>query len=337
MIRPETTPSSICHSREANDGKIKIYSPKTGKLIHTATWDAGVLSGEEEGFDETTSNRVLQATLANGKYDGEFTRYVPDGKQIIYQANFVHGQHDGDEESFDPQTGKMTGEAHYASGKLQGVVRHWNADGKLLDEKTYDNGVDVEAAKKEAADKDADREADQALNDPAISGSISKLRGACKEANNTNVDSNEMILAWRDQCQKQSAAAQPGSPQAIPAQPSSAQAVSMSNASNGTPAASVNQVVSDGPAAKRFGWIENDMPSSLTLRDRDGTWSISSVNSQADGLAQMPETNKGNACGCLTVETNRHSMRVIKVLDGKILPVETCQSDKSLGSSESSR
>lgn len=41
----------------------------------------------------------------------------------------------------------MTGQAHYGNGKPDGVVRHWNADGSLRDEKSYENGIDVAAAK----------------------------------------------------------------------------------------------------------------------------------------------------------------------------------------------
>ena len=187
------------------DGKLKIYSPATGKLIHTATCDAGVLNGEEEGFDETTGNRILHATLNHGKYEGEFTRYVPDGKQVIYKANFAEGQHDGDEEAFDPQTGKMTGQAHYTNGKLDGIVRHWNAEGSLLDEKTYEKGVDVAAAKADAEKQEKSTEADEALNDPVIGRCVQDLRGAYKEKNNTSIDNDDLIIAWRDQCKKQSA------------------------------------------------------------------------------------------------------------------------------------
>jgi len=72
------------------------------------------------------------------------------------------------------------------------------------------------------------------------------------------------------------------------------------------------------------------MPSSLTLKDRDGTWSIVSADGQANGFAQMPDTNKGDSCGCLTVETNKQAMRITKVLGGALKPVSACQQDKSL-------
>ncbi len=84
-------------------------------------------------------------------------------------------------------------------------------------------------------------------------------------------------------------------------------------------------------AQTRCGWIENDMPSSLTLDDREGTWTIVSIDKQADGFADhMPDTNKGDSCGCLSVEADKATMRITKVLGGKLKPVSACQRDKSL-------
>jgi len=84
-------------------------------------------------------------------------------------------------------------------------------------------------------------------------------------------------------------------------------------------------------AQLRCGWIENDMPSSLTLSDREGTWTIVSIDKQADGFDDhMPDTNKGDSCGCLSVETDKASMLIIKVLAGKLKPVAACRRDKSL-------
>jgi antitoxin component YwqK of YwqJK toxin-antitoxin module len=183
------------------DGKMKIYSPAIGKLVHTATWDAGVINGEEEGFDETTGNRVLHATLVNGRYDGEFTRYAPDGKQMIYKADFAQGQHEGDEETFDPHTGKMTGQAHYANGKLDGVVRHWNPDGLLLDEKTYESGVDVAAAK---AASDAAAAADEKRqHEPQdIEACMNKRREEVTQKNG-GFAPPAAEMTWREDCARE--------------------------------------------------------------------------------------------------------------------------------------
>jgi antitoxin component YwqK of YwqJK toxin-antitoxin module len=183
------------------DGKMKIYSPATGKLAHTATWDAGVINGEEEGFDETTGNRVLHATLVNGRYDGDFTRYAPDGKQVIYKADFAQGQHEGDEETFDPQTGKMTGQAHYANGKLDGVVRHWNADGSLLDEKTYQNGVDV-AAEKAASDAAAAADEKRQHEPQDIEACVNKRREEVTQKNG-GFAPPAAEMTWSDDCKQE--------------------------------------------------------------------------------------------------------------------------------------
>ncbi len=126
------------------DGRMEVYSPTTHRLMHTLTWTNGVLNGEEEGFDETTGNRVLHGTLVNGLYDGEFVRYAPDGTQVTYQAKFVNGRLNGIEEAYDPHTGRLTGHAEYASGVLNGIVKRWNADGRLVYEKEYQNGQPVD-------------------------------------------------------------------------------------------------------------------------------------------------------------------------------------------------
>ncbi|MDH6147282.1 MULTISPECIES: DUF4087 domain-containing protein [Paraburkholderia] len=83
-------------------------------------------------------------------------------------------------------------------------------------------------------------------------------------------------------------------------------------------------------AQTRCGWIENDMPSSLTLSDREGTWTIASIDTQASGFDHMPDTDKGDSCGCLSVETDKTTMTITKLLGGKLKPVSACQKDKSL-------
>jgi len=199
------------------DGKMKIYSPKTGKLVHLAVWNAGVFDGEEDGYDETTGNRVLHATLANGKYQGEFARYAPDGKQVIYKADFAQGQHEGDEETFDLQTGKMTGQAHYANGKLDGVVRHWNADGSLLDEKTYQNGVDV-AAEKAASDAAAAAEKMRQHEPQDIEACVNKTREEVTQKNGGFAPPMAMA-EWTDDCTNEIDAKIKDIAMGIPSQP----------------------------------------------------------------------------------------------------------------------
>lgn len=83
-------------------------------------------------------------------------------------------------------------------------------------------------------------------------------------------------------------------------------------------------------AEMRCGWIENTMPSSLTLTDRDGSWDLVTGDWQTGGFDNMPSTNRGDSCGCLTVETDKTSRRITKVVRGKLLPTSTCKLDKSL-------
>jgi hypothetical protein len=87
-----------------------------------------------------------------------------------------------------------------------------------------------------------------------------------------------------------------------------------------------------GSPELRCGWIENNLPSSLTLRDRTGTWSIVNSNASAapDGFDRMPPTSSGSSCGCLTVQTNSQTMQVSRIFNGKLKPLSACMQDKSL-------
>lgn len=112
----------------------------------------------------------------------------------------------------------------------------------------------------------------------------------------------------------------------------SVQSPSGSNRLSTTKHVSAKAISSDGPAVRRCGWISNTMPSNLGLTDRDGTWTIANISEEADGIEHMPNTDKGDSWGCLTVETNRQSMRITKVLGGNLIPIARCERDKSIKS-----
>jgi antitoxin component YwqK of YwqJK toxin-antitoxin module len=299
------------------DGKQEMRKPGTHTLVHVMHWDHGQLNGEEAGFDENTGNRILDANLVGGKLDGALIEYAPDGKQVIHHVKFVLGAKDGVEELFYPDTGKPRQYGRYVHGQVTGTAKAWDPDGRLVYERDYVNGNKIPDSPELIACIEHVINAVKDASDSAI-GREDVARAMCREDKQANPGSTAQPVA--QQVAPEIAALTAAAP--APAAGPSAPASSASRASAFT---------SDGPAEKRCGWIENDMPSGLTLKDRDGTWSISSADSQADGLSQMPDTNKGDSCGCLTIETNRQSMRVTKVLGGKILAVATCQRDRSLG------
>lgn len=68
------------------------------------------------------------------------------------------------------------------------------------------------------------------------------------------------------------------------------------------------------------------MPSGLALKDRDGTWDLTN----AEGLNSVPATDRGDSCGCLTVVSDKASMRILKILGGKLSPLSACQRDATL-------
>lgn len=76
---------------------------------------------------------------------------------------------------------------------------------------------------------------------------------------------------------------------------------------------------------------QNDMPSSPALSDREDMWTIASIDTQASGIDHhIPDTDKGDSCGCLSLETDKTTMTITKVLGEKLNPVSARQHDKSL-------
>lgn len=125
------------------DGTQEIFSPSTKKRVHVIHWDKGVLTGTEEGFDENTGNRILQAGYVSGQLDGPVTRYSPNGDQVTMKMTFRSGKQVGLQEGFDPQSGRLISRAEFVDGKLQGIAQRWDNSGKLIFEHEYRDGQAV--------------------------------------------------------------------------------------------------------------------------------------------------------------------------------------------------
>lgn len=125
------------------DGTQEIFSPSTKKRVHVIHWDKGLPIGAEEGFDENTGNRILQATYVNGQLDGPFTRYAAESGQVTMKATFSGGKQLGLQEGFDPESGRLISRADFVDGKLQGIAQRWDNSGKLIFEHEYRDGQTV--------------------------------------------------------------------------------------------------------------------------------------------------------------------------------------------------
>ena len=99
-------------------------------------------------------------------------------------------------------------------------------------------------------------------------------------------------------------------------------------------------------AENRCGYLANPTPANWWLNDKDGEWIISVQGGyQARGLDRLPEsffdegwekTNGwyGFRCACLSVSTDRKTMRITRIYSGKALPMQTCQDDKTIRHAE---
>jgi len=316
------------------DGKDEIYSPATHKLIYSASYVGGILMGTEDILDENTGNKLQEVKYADGKPDGDYTRWAPGGNQVIAKGTYSNGSLTGLEEGFDPATGKKISETHWSSGKADGEARKWDAKGNLVALRTYQNGflatTSDEQETRFAEGQDPNHPAvyvplatgptDNPISVPA--NPSQPVQAPLNQTSTGPDPSNEEIA---HQIQR----ASPEAKLPVSTQPIS-QITSASNQTGSVP--DVSKLSADGPAARRCGWVENDMPSSLTLKDRDGTWNIvgGQVSGEPAGFDQMPPTDKGDSCGCLTVQTNRQSMQIVKIGGGELKPVAACQQDKNL-------
>lgn len=94
-------------------------------------------------------------------------------------------------------------------------------------------------------------------------------------------------------------------------------------------------------AERRCGWLSNPTPSNYWFTDRSGEWTISEQGGyQVDGLDGMPDMSMrgwvktngyyGYGCACMTVETDRNSMRITKILSATPRPLRQCRADRQL-------
>jgi Protein of unknown function (DUF4087) len=94
-------------------------------------------------------------------------------------------------------------------------------------------------------------------------------------------------------------------------------------------------------AERRCGWLHNPTPANWFLVDRAGEWLIGMQGGhQAAGMDDMPDMSTrgwvttngsyGYGCACMTVTTDRKSMRVVQILSAKPVALRQCRSDRRL-------
>ncbi len=92
-------------------------------------------------------------------------------------------------------------------------------------------------------------------------------------------------------------------------------------------------------AEKRCGWFHNPTPSNAWLIDRDDEWIVGYQGGhQAEGDwpdfsdKQWVKTNVhyGYGCACITVELDKKTKYVKRILKAEALDLSVCERDKSL-------
>ncbi len=92
---------------------------------------------------------------------------------------------------------------------------------------------------------------------------------------------------------------------------------------------------------RRCGWFVNVTPGNFELVDREGEWTIAEQGGyEAAGLDPLPDMSAkgwvktngphGHGCACMTVTTDRESMRITKLFAATPVPLKQCSSDRHL-------
>ena len=96
----------------------------------------------------------------------------------------------------------------------------------------------------------------------------------------------------------------------------------------------------------RCGWVMNPTPGNWYFTDADGDWTLAEQGSDEEALGMenigdisagdyvANNGNYGYACGCMKVEANMDTMRIISVYSFNQKKISACKRDKNLPSPE---
>jgi hypothetical protein len=94
-------------------------------------------------------------------------------------------------------------------------------------------------------------------------------------------------------------------------------------------------------AERRCGWIANPTPGNWWMTDRQGEWILSTQGDYlAPGMDRIPDMTErgwvrtngdyGYGCACMTVRTDRRTMRVTRLYSLTPVPLRQCRADPRL-------
>ncbi|GAB7534633.1 hypothetical protein BGC_08430 [Burkholderia sp. 3C] len=339
----------------ALSGDMKIYSQDGKIAIVTAKFKQGLPDGQTEQVLPSTEKTIRSLNWSAGKLDGESKVWDPKTGELTIDANYSQGILNGDYYNRAGRPGQepFITQGTYDNGKFTGTKTTSYPD----DEYTYDIRTEVKYADDVVQNQDDldrmnqfGRQVADCVHQSAYplaqeKGRISLLQEEQKElvaqckarmSGGSNASTGDESILASAGGEDKAASAYLDSLHANQASNSTASSTASGPTSALAPSSSPTQATSSSQQApskaeKRCGWIENDLPGgNLTLRDRDGVWGISTAAGVAAGIDQMPATEKGDTCGCLSVATDKASKRITRVFGGKAIANSICHADKSL-------
>ncbi|MEB2548817.1 DUF4087 domain-containing protein [Burkholderia gladioli] len=312
------------------DGQEEQILSATGKTIRSVHWDAGKLDGESKVWDPQTGELTIDANYSEGVLNGDYYNRTgrPGQEPFITKGTYENGKFTGtkttpypdDVYAYDIRT-----EVKYADDVVQNQddIDHMNQFGHQVSDCVHQSAYPIAQAKGRTY---------------LLQDEQQQLVTQCKTRASgvSNANDNDESIAPAASGEDKAASAYLNSRHDGQANSSVNTMAASSPASTPTPLSSPHPTTNgyqptQSKTEKRCGWIENDLPGGdLTLRDRDGTWAISTAAGVATGFEQMPAISKGDTCGCLSVATDRASKKITQVFGGKVIANSICHADKSL-------
>ncbi|AEA60107.1 DUF4087 domain-containing protein [Burkholderia gladioli] len=312
------------------DGQEEQILPATGKTIRSVRWDVGKLNGESKVWDPQTGELTTDANYSEGVLNGDYYNRTgrPGQEPFITKGTYENGKFTGTKTSPYPDDGyayNIRTEVKYADDVVQNQddIDRMNQFGHQVSDCVHQSAYPIAQAKGRTyllEDEQKQLVAQCKTRASGVSNASDNDESIAAAASGEDKAASAYLDSHHDDQANSSVNTMPASSATSTPAPSS------------SPTSTINGYQpAQSKAEKRCGWIENDLAGrDLTLRDREGTWAISTAAGVATGFEQMPATSKGDTCGCLSVATDRASKKITQVFGGKVIANSICHADKSL-------
>ncbi|WP_417276525.1 DUF4087 domain-containing protein [Castellaniella sp.] len=309
------------------NGIEKEYDQK-GRLAATTPWVNNQLEGVQERYNTNNGLVVQQTTFKGGEKAGLEVWWDAEKKEQLGELSWAQGRATGWQKTYD-EYGELVQDVTFDDGKMSGFIKKFYEDGYV-----YENYRDGQLHGERKAigrchyrEPYIVRELENYKN-----GKLDGIRKIYKGCSGVEVTEelykDGVLVTIEDSATDDTSQTQSG------INSSKLESINGEKIQNSKQASNEKSVPSGGivQIETRCGWINNDMPSSMSLSDKDGEWAIlgMAIDDPEGYEENMPIINERTVCGCLRVSVDKGKRQIIALHGGKILENKICLDDKNL-------